>query len=80
MENMKKKILFIALFLVAAVVTFQIRAKRENRNYLMLENIEALASNESSPPPRCFGSGSVDCPITHVKVYFVGSSSIFSEP
>lgn len=77
---MKKKILFIALFLVAAVVTFQIGAKRENRDYLMLENIEALASDEWTPSPKCFGSGSVDCPANHVKVYFVGSGYYYSEP
>ena len=38
----------------------------------MLENIDALASDEWGGTPRCIGSGSVDCPIANVKVYAVG--------
>lgn len=38
----------------------------------MLENIDALASDEWGGTPRCVGSGSVDCPIVNVKVYAVG--------
>jgi len=38
---------------------------------LMLENIEALASGEEAELINCIGSGSVDCPIDHVKVYLV---------
>lgn len=69
---MKKKILFISLFLVTAItVTFQINLEKSNLENLMLENIEALASGEWNTTPRCVGSGSVDCPANHVKVYLV---------
>lgn len=68
---MKKKILFVALFLVATVASFQMGTKHERWDSLMLENIEALASGEGGMEYRCVGTGSVDCPYNHVKVYFV---------
>ena len=71
--SMKKKVLLISLFLVATVVaSFQFSPEKENLQSLMLENIDALASDEWGGTPRCIGSGSVDCPIANVKVYAVG--------
>jgi hypothetical protein len=71
--SMKKKVLLISLFLVATVVaSFQFSSEKENLQSLMLENIDALASDEWGGTPRCIGSGSVDCPIANVKVYAVG--------
>lgn len=69
---MKKKILFVALFLVATVASFQMGTKHERWDSLMLENIEALASGEGGVRYECVGFGSVDCPHNHVKVYIVG--------
>lgn len=72
MESMKMKILFIGLFLVAAIVaSLQINSEKASLESLMLENIDALASGEWDKPAHCVGTGSVDCPINHVKVYFV---------
>ncbi|MDE6348454.1 MAG: NVEALA domain-containing protein [Bacteroides sp.] len=68
---MKKKALFVVLFMVASVASFQLNMKREKMDGLMLENIEALASGESDGIIYCFGLGSVDCPGSEVKVYFV---------
>lgn len=68
---MKKKILFFSLLLVAAFASFQFSNKHENLNDLMLENIEALASDEWEGRISCIGTGTVDCPVNHVKVYFV---------
>ncbi|WP_347023201.1 NVEALA domain-containing protein [Bacteroides eggerthii] len=78
MKNMKKKVLLISLFLVVTVVaSFQFSSEKENLQSLMLENIDALASDEWGGTPRCVGSGSVDCPIVNVKVYAViGSYSL----
>lgn len=71
---MKKKVLFISLFLVATVVaSFQFSSEKENLQSLMLENIDALASGEWGGAIRCVGSGSVDCPHDHVKVYVIGT-------
>lgn len=67
---MKKKILFIGLFLVAAIVaSFQF--KEGLFGEFGAENIDALASGEWDKPAHCVGTGTVDCPSTHVKVYFV---------
>lgn len=72
---MKKKILFVSLSLIAAItVTLQFNAKRSNLENLMWENIEALASGEWDTNYRCVGSGSVDCPGNHVKVYLVAGN------
>lgn len=74
MGRMKKKILFIGSFLVAAIaVSFQLSTEKNNLESLMLENIDALASGEWGANPKCYGSGSVDCPVTHVKVKYVMS-------
>ena len=69
---MKRKIFFAALILVAVVASFQWGIKRENLDSLRLENVEALANGESEISLDCFGFGSVDCPHSDVKVYFVG--------
>lgn len=80
MKNMKKKVLFISLFLVATVVaSFQFSSEKENLQSLMLENIDALASGEWGGLIHCVGSGSVDCPVTHYKVYVVGSGYSLEE-
>lgn len=69
---MKKKVLLISLFLAATVVTFfQFDSGKEELQSLMLENIDALASDEWGTAPNCVGFGSVDCPVDHVKVYLV---------
>ena len=71
---MRKKILFAGLFLVTIVsVTFYSHSIKKDLGNLMLENIEALASGESGTMTHCFGSGSVDCPVNHVKVEYVMS-------
>ena len=69
---MKKKVLLISLFLVATVVaSFQFSSEKENLQSLMLENIDALASDEWGGTPSCIGSGSVDCPNSSVKVWAI---------
>jgi len=72
---MKKKVLFIGLALAAITAAFQSDSQKKNLESLMLENVEALASGEWGAEAHCYGSGSVDCPVTHVKVYFVGDRS-----
>ena len=69
---MKKKILFAGMAVVViSIVTFHLHSSgEEDLRSLMLENIEALATGETEYI-RCWGTGSVDCPITHVKVKLV---------
>lgn len=70
---MEKKVLFIGLFLIAVVaVSVQSYSEKNKLGDLILENIDALASDDEwGENVECWGSGSVDCPITHVKVKFV---------
>lgn len=69
---MKKKILFVGLLLAAvAAVSFQSYSGKDKLGDLVLENIDALADGEWGDTAVCFGTGSVDCPINHVKVEFV---------
>lgn len=72
MESMKKKILFVGVFWVVAIVaSLQFNSEKASLESLMLENIDALASGEWNQTTQCVGRGSVDCPGNHVKVYFV---------
>lgn len=69
---MKKKFLFMGLFLVVMGATaFCFNSKSEGLEGLMLENIEALAAGEGSSLVHCIGTGSVDCPKFQIKVYCV---------
>ena len=72
---MKTKILFLVLILAAAAVAFQMNVKHERMDNVMLENLEALSSDEWDGLILCVGSGCVDCPTTHVKVYLVSEVS-----
>ena len=58
---MKMKNYLKATFLLAAIISV----------WLLLQNIEALASGEEPSHARCYGPGSVDCPINHDKVEIV---------
>lgn len=72
-RTIMKKFTIIILsvgFLVSAFCWSRSNQKVE-LNPLLLDNIEALASNESAQATYCYGSGSVDCPITHTKVEYV---------
>lgn len=69
---MKKKVLFISMCLVVmAAVSYQHHSHNSNVNNLLLDNIEALASDETSYTIHCFNHGSIDCPVDHEKVYNV---------
>lgn len=77
---MRKKIFFAGLFLVTiASVTFYSHSRKKDLGNLILENVEALASGEWGSDARCLGSGSVDCPINHVKVRYVVSGYGFED-
>ena len=71
MKNMKRKVLLATLLSVVVLsVTFQLHSRKNHLEDLLLENIEALADNETSHG-GCLGSGSVDCPIGNIKVHMV---------
>lgn len=69
---MKSKLVLLTV-VAAAVGCFLCRSQQQERTWddLMQENVEALAWGEDVPYIDCIGSGSVDCPISHRKVYLV---------
>lgn len=38
---------------------------------LLLYNIEALAAGEHAQQGRCYGTGTLDCPVSHNKVEYI---------
>lgn len=66
-----KKLLFFSILIMAVLsVNYSLKEPRVNT---LLDNIEALAADEHDVPINCFGSGSVDCPATKVKVEYVAT-------
>ena len=71
---MKMKNYLKATFLLAAIISVWLlkpTEKSQNVDPLLLQNIEALASGEEPSHARCYGPGSVDCPINHDNVEIV---------
>ena len=70
---MKKKMLWAGAALLASGVCIQqVMTDREPvLTELIQENVEALAEGEGYDRVTCYGTGSVDCPINHNKVYFI---------
>ena len=66
----KMKFIGIAMILVVVALGYSKSRQPENLDTLLLDNVEALAADES-PMVTCIGSGSVDCPINHKKVEYV---------
>ena len=73
-----KKLLFFSI-LIMAVLSVNYSLKEPRVNTLLLDNIEALADDEHDTPTNCVGSGSVDCPVTKVKVKYVFSGYSLEE-
>lgn len=62
-----KIVILVGMF--ASVCYWNSIKTTEQLGVLALQNIEALAGNEStSASTSCFGSGSVDCPINSCKM------------
>ena len=59
------------LCFVALLSAFFCRKAGGNKlqDVILLDNVEALASGEN-PTTRCYGTGSLDCPLNREKVEF----------
>lgn len=68
---MRKLVFFLFLCTVVYLVAKRPTNHHTSFNTLLNYNIEALAAGEGSSVSRCFGSGSVDCPVIHTKVKYV---------
>ncbi len=69
---MKTKVIFLCVVICAAfsIYSYALQDKESALSALALMNVEALANGENGGSAYCMGSGSVDCPDTHVKVLF----------
>ena len=75
----KMKFIGIAMILVVVALGYSKSRQPENLDTLLLDNVEALAAYEQDMPHTCLGSGSVDCPISKVKVKYVFSGYSLEE-
>lgn len=77
---MKKLVILALLCIVAFWTRTELSDHKDHVNPLLLYNIEALAANgEHANTGYCFGTGTVDCPVSHDKVEFVASGYSLEE-
>lgn len=69
MKNKYLKGIFILI--VAALLIGKARQMQEAPTQLLLDNIEALASDENYAQQSCLGSGTTTCPLTGTKTKYV---------
>ena len=74
---MKSKVKLLGTLAISAIsfLSYVQISHSEKLDDLLLENIEALAAGESGDDSKCFGSGSIVCPLTnqgvaHVQIYY----------
>ena len=74
---MKKNVLLL-LCIVAILSTKYLASHEKRQSALLLYNIEALAANsEHADIGHCYGTGTLDCPVSHDKVkYIAGGYSL----
>lgn len=68
---MKKLVAIFLVCIVAIVAIKNLGIHDKQVSPLFLYNIEALAAGESVGSGKCIGIGSVDCPVSHIKVEYV---------
>ena len=66
---MRKVILMFTIALVAIVILERFSNRKAIANDLFLNNVEALAADESDKGYDCYGTGNVTCPANGEKVY-----------
>ncbi|SEK19746.1 NVEALA domain-containing protein [Parapedobacter koreensis] len=70
---MKKHLIVLIVCLVAGIslnVNLKHNKTRSNRIEISLDNIEALANTED-PNTKCLYAGSLDCPVSTIKVQYL---------
>ena len=82
---MKSKVKLLGALAISAisVLSYVQISHSEKLDDLLLENIEALAAGESGDDSKCFGSGSIVCPLTnqgvaHVQIYYTLNPQLHS--
>lgn len=75
-----KKIIFLLLCIVVVLSTIFLTSSKKEQSSLLLYNIEALAAGEHASQGRCYGTGSLDCPVSHDKVEYIGGGYSLENP
>ncbi len=78
MKRFKLKLVGLSAVCVLSVLGYVQMNHSEKLDDLLLENIEALAADESVTRVVCIGSGSIVCPIIeqeveHVRIFYTQS-------
>lgn len=68
---MRKLVFFLFLCVAVFLTGKRLTNHRTSFNTLLNYNIEALAAGENQNAYKCWGTGSVDCPVSHDKVKYV---------
>lgn len=71
MKRYLKMIVSVTFVLITSITIYQSHYGVSKLDDLLLDNVEALAQDESDIKVGCIGIGSVDCPKNHTKVRFV---------
>lgn len=66
-----KKLVFFLLCIVVVLSTKYFTSHDKVKGTLLLYNVEALAAGEHAAITRCYGTGSLDCPVSHKKVEYI---------
>lgn len=74
-----KKLVILLFFLVAVLSTKYFASHKNGQSTLLLYNVEALAADEHAAITHCYGSGTLDCPISHKKVEFIAGGYSLEE-
>ena len=70
-KSSMKKIIFLLLCIVAVLSAKYFSSHKNVQSELLLYNIEALAAGEHAQQGRCYGTGTLDCPVSHDKVEYI---------
>ena len=68
---MKKKLFSAAILAMGMVAVFNVSAAKQASGDIRLRNIEILSSGETGNNVNCFFIGSLDCPVSEIKVAYI---------
>ncbi len=68
---MKRPTILMLVCSMIIIIAHQVHSPKGTRDALLLYNVEALASHENDSWYGCIGIGTVDCPLTQIKVEYM---------
>lgn len=68
---MKRKFIYLVFGLIGIAGIYNSISEKKQVEDILLQNIEALAADESDVPKACAGYGCLDCPVGNKKVKYI---------